>query len=120
MTMKAIEHRERDADLDHQRHALGAGGRQDQAVLQRHEADDLADRVAPRHHHQQAEQDDREREGEILARQRIGLGGDAQHHHHGERDEPDAGEHGRADADDGLDLAMDAEAAHDRGAAPPE
>ena len=69
------QHREGDADLDHQRHALGAGGRQDQAVLERHEADDLADRVAPRHHHQRPEQHDGERESEILARQRIGGGG---------------------------------------------
>ena len=63
--------REGDADLDHQRHALGAGGGQDQAVLHRHEADDLADRVAPHHHHQQPQQHDREGERQVLARQRI-------------------------------------------------
>ena len=50
-----------------------------------------------------------EREGEILARQRIGLGGHPQHHHHRQRHQADAGQHGRADADHRLDLAMDAE-----------
>src|SRR6516162_1264436 len=39
----------RDADLDHQRHALGSSCRQHQAVFQRHEADHLAHRVAPGH-----------------------------------------------------------------------
>src|ERR1700722_3422127 len=51
---------ERDADLDDERHALGAGAAEEQPVLDRHEADDLAYRVAPRHHHQQAEQQHRE------------------------------------------------------------
>ena len=101
--------REGDADLDHERHALGAGGGEHQAVLQRHEADHLTDGVAPRHHHQQAEQHHREREGEVLARQRIGVGGDAQHHHHGERHQAHAEQHGEADADHGLDLAVNAE-----------
>ena len=36
-----------------------------------------------------------------------------QHHHHGERHEPHAGQHGRADADHGLDGAVDAEPHHD-------
>jgi len=43
-------------DLNNQGHALGAGRRQHQAILQRHETDHLADRVAPRHHDQQTEQ----------------------------------------------------------------
>ena len=51
----------------------------------------------------------RQREGEILARQRIGVGGHPQHHHHGQRDQAHAEEHRRPDADHGLDLAMDAE-----------
>ena len=67
------QHRERDADLHHQRHALRAGRGQVDAVLQRHEADDLADRVAPRHHHQQADQHDRQGQRDILARHRIGM-----------------------------------------------
>ena len=50
-----------------------------------------------------------EREGEILARQRIGVGGHPQHHHHRERDQAHAEQHGRADADHVLDLAVDAE-----------
>ena len=50
-----------------------------------------------------------EREGEVLARQRIGLGRDAQHHHHRQRHQPHAEQHGGADADDRLDLAVDAE-----------
>src|SRR5262245_42300524 len=61
------EDREGDADLDHQRHALGAGRGKHEAVLERHEADDLTDGVAPRHHHQEAQQHDRERKGEIFA-----------------------------------------------------
>ena len=53
-----------------------------------------------------------EREGEVLARQRVGARRHAQHDHHRQRDQAHAGEHGEADADDRLDLAMDAEA-HD-------
>ena len=105
------QHREGDRDLDHERHALGAGGGEDQPVLERHEADHHADRVAPHHHHQHAEQHDRQREGEILARERVGVAGDAQHHHDRQRDQREAGEHGRADADDVLDVALDAELA---------
>ena len=77
----------------------------------RHEADDLAHRVAPRHHHQQAEQDDGERERQVLARQRSGFGGDAQHDRDRQRDEADAGQHGRADADDRLDRRDECRAA---------
>ena len=100
---------EGDADLDHQRHALGAGGGKHQPVLQRHEADHLADGIAPRDHHEQAEQHDGEREGEVLARQQIGALGGAQRHHHGQRDQPHAEQHGETDAAHRLDLAMDAE-----------
>ena len=57
----------------------------------------------------QAEQHHRQREGQILARQRIGIGGHPQHHHHRQRDEPHAQQHRRADADHGLDLAVNAE-----------
>ena len=63
---------EGDADLDHEWHALGAGRGKHEPVLQRHEADHLADGILPRHHHQQAEQHDGEREGEILAREKVG------------------------------------------------
>ena len=80
ITMKAIRIGEGDADLHHQRHALRAGGGEVDAVLQRHEADHLADRVAPRHHHQQADQHDRQRQRDVLARHRIGVRGDRQHH----------------------------------------
>ncbi len=52
------------------------------------------------------------RKGEVFAGERIGAGGDAQHHHHRQRDQPHAEQHRRADADHGLDLAVDAEA-HD-------
>src|SRR3954470_4996436 len=101
------EDREGDADLDHQRHALGAGRGEDQAVLDRHEADHLAHGIAARDHHQEAEQDHRQREGEVLARERPGLRGHRQHHHDRERDQADAGEHGLADAYHRLDLAVD-------------
>src|SRR3954453_6805056 len=66
--------REGERELDDQRHALGPGRGQDQAVLEAHEPDDLAHRVAAGDHHQQAEQDHGEREGDVLARQRVGRG----------------------------------------------
>ena len=44
-------------------------------------------------HHQEAEQHDREREGEVLARQRVGFARDPQHHDLGQRDQSQAGEH---------------------------
>src|SRR5438552_6105925 len=103
------EDRERDADLDHQRHALGAGRRQNEPVLDRHEADHLAHGVAPRDHHQQAEQDHRQREGEVLAHQRAFGRGDRQHHHDRQRHQPDPAQHRLSDADHGLDAAMNAQ-----------
>ena len=50
-----------------------------------------------------------QREGQILARQRIGLGRHPQHQDHGQRHQPYSRKHGRTDADGGLDVAMDAE-----------
>src|SRR5581483_4326409 len=76
---EGYQDREGDADFDDEWHALGSGGRQHQPVLERHEAYDLADGIAARHHHQKAEQYDRQRKGEILARQRVGIGRDPQH-----------------------------------------
>ena len=104
------QHREGDADLDDERHPPCAGRGEDQAVLDRHEADDLADRIAPGDHHQEAKQDDREREGEVLARQRAGGLGHPQHQHDRQRDQPHAGQHRRADADHRLDVAVDPQA----------
>src|ERR1700720_4552599 len=40
------KHRECDRYFNHQRHSPGAGSREDQPVLQRHEANDLADGIA--------------------------------------------------------------------------
>ncbi len=74
MTMKAIRDGKGDTDLDHEGHALGAGGGEHQAVLERHEADDLTNDIAPRHHYQQAEQHHRQGKGEVLAGERIGAG----------------------------------------------
>ena len=45
-------------------------------------------------------------------RERVGLRGHAQHHHDRQRHETDAGEHRRSYANDGFDLAMDAEPYH--------
>src|SRR5580704_5032968 len=59
------ENGERDADLDDERHAFGAGAGENQPVLDRHEADDLAHRIAPRHHHQEAEEEHRKRKRKI-------------------------------------------------------
>ena len=92
---------------------LCAGRCQDQAVFERHEANDLAHGVASRHHHQEAEQHDGEGKSQILARQRVGIARNPEHDDHGQSDEPHAGEHGGADADDVLDLAVDAEAGDD-------
>ena len=114
------QHRERDADLDHQRHAAGAGGGQDQAVLQRHEADHLADGVAPGDHHQQAEQDHGEREARCpRAPARRRCGGDRQHHH-GSTARPGRGRPAwsRPTPTTCLDLAVDAELHAPSGAAP--
>ena len=107
------QHRERDADFDDQRHAARAGCREDQAVFQRHEADHLADRVAPRHHHQQAQQDHGQREREVLAAQRIDACGDLQHQHDRQRDEADADQHRHPDADRSFDFAVNVEPPHD-------
>ena len=40
------------------RHAFGTGCREDQAVFERHEADDLTDGITSSHHHQEAQQQD--------------------------------------------------------------
>ena len=64
-------------------------------------------------HHQHAEQHDRQGEGEVLARQRVDVAGDAQHHDLGEGDQRQAAKHGRADADDVLDFAVNAELGDD-------
>ena len=50
---------------------------------------------------------------QILARERIGLSGRAQHDDHRQGDESDAQQHGGADAADRLDRAVDAELHHD-------
>jgi len=44
ITMKAIRNREGDADLDHKRHALAPVAARTNPFLERHEADDLAQR----------------------------------------------------------------------------
>ena len=105
--------REGDADLDDQRHSLGARGGEDQPVLQRHEPDNLADGISAGDHHQQPEQDNGQREGQILACQRIGIGSDPQHQDHGQGHQTYSGEHGRTDANGGLDVAMDAQPLND-------
>src|SRR5439155_119130 len=104
---------EGDADLDDERHAARAGRGEDQAVLERHEADHLAHRVAPRDHHEEAEEKHRQRERQVLAHEHALGRGDGQHHDDREGDECHADEHRRPDTDDGLDRAMDAEAHHD-------
>src|SRR5438046_742832 len=103
------ENRKGDADLDHQRHAFGACRGEDQPVLDRHEADHLPYRITARHHHQQAEEDHGQGEGEILAHQRTLRGGDRQHHHDRQSHQADAAQHRLSDADHGLDVAMNAQ-----------
>src|SRR5688572_11851701 len=44
------QHREGDRELDHERHALGPCGGEDEPVLEAHEAHYLAHRVAPGDH----------------------------------------------------------------------
>ena len=51
----AHQYVQRDAQLHHHRHAVGgAGGGEEQPVLQGQKADDLRHRLAPGDHHQQA------------------------------------------------------------------
>src|ERR1019366_5599530 len=49
------QNRECHTDLHHQRHSLGSRRGEVDAVLQGHEADNLAHGIAPRHHHQQSD-----------------------------------------------------------------
>ena len=68
----ADQHVERDAELDHHRHAVGrAGGGEEQAVLHRQEADHLRHRLAPRDHHQERQQHAGQRDAERAARRRC-------------------------------------------------
>ncbi len=76
-------------------------------------ATENSNRVAPGDHHQEPEQDDGEREGEVLARQRVNPAGDRKHQHDRQRDEAEADQHHRAAADHLLDLAVNLEPAHD-------
>src|SRR5262249_262539 len=99
--------RERHAHLHYERHAAHADGGQDQAVLQRHEADHLGDGVAPGDHHQKPERDDRKRQRQVLARDGARLIGHRQHEQYRERNQPDPDDHGEADAEHGLDGAVD-------------
>src|ERR1700730_11585231 len=64
--------REGYADLDDERHAFGAGRRQHQPVLERHESHYLTDGVAAGHHDQKSEQPNRPSEGGVLPRPRGG------------------------------------------------
>jgi len=88
---------------------LAPVARQHQPVLERHETHDLAYGIATGHHDQKPEQHDRQREGEILARQWIGLRGHSQHQNHGERDQAHPGQHGGADTHCRFDVAVDPE-----------
>ena len=106
------QHREGDADLDHERHAARAGGGKDQAVLHRHEADDLRHRVAPHDHHQEAQQDDGERQRQLLAGMARRSGRDLEDQRLGEAGEREPDHQGDAHAHHLLDLAMDAEPRH--------
>src|SRR5208283_5802532 len=105
--------RECDADFDHERHALGAGRREYEAVFEGHEADDLADRIAARHHHEQAEKQDGQGKGEIFARQGVRGSRGGKHDDEGQSDQTNAQQHGHADAADDLDIAVDAQTHHD-------
>src|SRR5690348_18119991 len=53
---KGNQHRKGDADFDDERHSLGARGSEDQAIFQRHKANNLSHGIAPRDHQQQADQ----------------------------------------------------------------
>ncbi len=67
------QHVQRDTQLHHQRHALrGAGGGEEQAVLQRQECDHLRNRFAPRQHHQQRQQHAGQRDADQTARDAFG------------------------------------------------
>src|SRR5665213_2071521 len=54
----ADEQVQRNAQLDHHRHAVGRAGRgEEQAVFHRQESDDLGDRLVPDNHHEEGQQD---------------------------------------------------------------
>src|SRR5271166_3005080 len=107
------QHQEGARDLDHQWHAGDADGGEDQAVLHRQEADDLADRGAARDHHQQAEQHHRQRECEVLAGERGYTQRGRQHHLDRQRDQQHAEHHRGKHAEGGFDRAPYVERADD-------
>src|SRR3990172_7263656 len=95
------------AELDYQRHPVGgAGGGEEQAVLQRQEADYLRERLFPRYHHEKAQHDGRERDGQRRAgdeRRKLPYRGSEVI---GEYNEGYAYDHGRGYVDDFLDLLV--------------
>ena len=102
---RADQHVERDAQLDHQRHAVGrAGGGEEQAVLHRQEADHLRHRLAPRDHHQERQQHARHRDAERRAREGArhlrDRGGQREREDH----QADADQHRGRNVDQGLDV----------------
>jgi hypothetical protein len=103
--------RECDRYFHHQRHAARAGRGQNQPVLERHEADDLRHRVGPRDHHQEPKQDHRQRKRQIFPGEHAAFARLQQQDR--ERHQGEPGQHDSPGADDGFNLAMDVEPAHD-------
>ena len=99
ITMNATSTEKATRYLHHQRHALGARGGEDQAVLQRHEADDLLTalrRITIISRPSSTTESAKARSSRASA---SASAVDAQHHDHRQRDQRQAGQHGGADAD---------------------
>ena len=106
------EHVQRDAQFDHHRHAVARAHRsEEQAIFHRQEADDLRDRLAPRHHRQEGEQHDRHRDAERAARGRGRQRRDRLRDTEGEDDDEQADQHRARDVQHRLGIPVDAEPA---------
>jgi len=109
----ADQHIQRDAELDHQRHAVGgAGSGKEQAVFHRQEADHLRNRIAPGDHHQESEQHAGHRNPQRRAHHRAGQLGDRQSQVEGKNHQSDTDQHGGWNVDHWFDVTIDIQLLH--------
>ena len=108
----ADQHVERDAQLDHHRHAVGgAGRREEQAILHRQESDHLRNRLAAGDHHQERQHHARHGDTQCRARDRARELLDRRGEVEGEYDQHDADQHGRRDVEQTFDVPAHVELA---------
>ena len=107
----ADQHVERDAELDHHRHAVGRRrGGEEQAVLHRQEADHLRHRLRADDHHHEGEQHAGQGDAERAAGDRRREPGDRLGEIEGEDHQDDADQHRRRHVDQRLDVPAHVEA----------